>query len=124
MKFYIYLFVSLFYSSLLIAEDPELTAELKAGKEKALTVCSACHGLNGQAGSAGNSVIIPNITAQQKNYLVARLKSYKSGEIKHPQMTVVAQMLSEQDIDNVSEWYSRIKISISDPEVEIAKPTQ
>ena len=124
MKFYIYLFVSLFYSSLLIAEDPELTAELKAGKEKALTVCSACHGLNGQAGSAGNSVIIPNITAQQKNYLVARLKSYKSGEIKHPQMTIVAQMLSEQDIDNVSEWYSRIKISISDPEVEIAKPIQ
>ena len=124
MKFYIYLFVSLFYSSLLLGEGPELTAELKNGKEKALTVCSACHGLNGQAGSAGNSVIIPNITAQQKNYLVARLKSYKSGEIKHPQMTVVAQMLSEQDIDNVSEWYSRIKISISDPEVEIAKPTQ
>ena len=124
MKFYIYLFVSLFYSSLLIAEGPELTAELKAGKKIALTVCSACHGLNGQAGSAGNSVIIPNITAQQKNYLVARLKSYKSGEIKHPQMTIVAQMLSEQDIDNVSEWYSRIKISISDPEVEIAKPTQ
>ena len=124
MKFYIYLFLSIFYSSLLLAEALKLTAELKAGKKIALTVCSACHGLNGQAGSAGNSVIIPNITAQQKNYLVARLKSYKSGEIKHPQMTVVAQMLSEQDIDNVSEWYSRIKISISDPEVEIAKPTQ
>ena len=124
MKFYIYVFLSIFYSSLLLAEAPKLTAELKAGKKIALTVCSTCHGLNGQAGSAGNSVIIPNITAQQKNYLVARLKSYKSGEIKHPQMTIVAQMLSEQDIDNVSEWYSRIKISISDPEVEIAKPTQ
>ena len=124
MKFYIYLFLSIFYSSLLLAETLKLTAELKAGKEIALTVCSTCHGLNGQAGSAGNSVIIPNITAQQKNYLVARLKAYKSGGIKHPQMSVVAQMLSEQDIDNVSEWYSRIKISISDPEVEIAKLTQ
>ena len=60
-----------------------------------------------QATGAGNSVIIPNITAQQKNYLVARLKSYKSGEVKHPQMTVVAQMLSEQDINDVSEWYSK-----------------
>ncbi|MFZ9715465.1 MAG: c-type cytochrome, partial [Pelagibacteraceae bacterium] len=70
----------------------------------------------------GNSVLIPNITAQQKNYLVARLKSYKSGEIKHPQMTVVAQMLSDKDIDDVSEWYSRIKITIADPEVEIAAP--
>ena len=39
-------------------------------------------------------------------------------------MTMIAQMLSDDDIENVSEWYSRIKISISDPEVEIAKPTQ
>ena len=69
-----------------------------------------------QVTGAGNSVIIPNITAQQKNYLIARLKSYKSGEIKHPQMTVVAKMLSEQDINDVSEWYSKIKISIFDPE--------
>jgi cytochrome c553 len=105
-----------------VIAEPELTAELKNGKEKALTICSACHGLNGQAASAGNSVLIPNITAQQKNYLVARLRSYKSGEIKHPQMTVVAQMLSDKDIDDVSEWYSRIKITIADPEVEIAAP--
>ena|SRR5210317_2658000 len=105
-----------------VLAEPELTAELKNGKEKALTICSACHSLNGQAASAGNSVLIPNITAQQKNYLVARLKSYKSGEIKHPQMTVVAQMLSDKDIDDVSEWYSRIKITIADPEVEIAAP--
>jgi cytochrome c553 len=34
----------------------------------------------------------------------------------------VAQMLSEQDINDVSEWYSRIKITIFNPEVEIAKP--
>ena len=105
-----------------VIAEPELTAELKNGKEKALTICSACHGLNGQAASAGNSVLIPNITAQQKNYLVAILKSYKSGEIKHPQMTVVAQMLSDKDIDDVSEWYSIIKITIADPEVEIAAP--
>jgi len=102
--------------------EPELTAELKAGKTKAQTICITCHSINGQATSAGNSVIIPNLTAQAKNYLVARLKAYKTGEIKHPQMTVVAQMLSDQDIENVSEWYSRIKITIADPEVEIAPP--
>ena len=31
-------------------------------------------------------------------------------------MTVVAQMLSEQDINDVAEWYSKIKIQIFDPE--------
>jgi cytochrome c553 len=94
----------------------ELSREMQNGKLKVKTVCAACHGINGQATGAGNSVIIPNITAQQKNYLVARLKAYKSGEIKHPQMTVVAQMLSEQDINDVAEWYSKIKIQIFDPE--------
>ena len=88
-----------------------LTPELKAGKLRATQTCSNCHGLDGQATKGGNSAISPKITAQQKTYLVARLKDYKSGKIKHPQMSLIAQMLSDQDIQNVSEWYSRIKIS-------------
>ena len=93
-----------------------LSAELQNGKKKAKAICSACHGIDGQAAAGGNSVIIPNITAQEKNYMIARLKAYKAGEIKHPQMSVVAQMLSEQDINDVAEWYSKIKIQILDPE--------
>jgi cytochrome c553 len=94
----------------------DLSKEMQNGLLKVKTICAACHGINGQATGAGNSVIIPNITAQEKNYMVARLKAYKAGEIKHPQMTVVAQMLSEQDINDVAEWYSKIKIQIFDPE--------
>ena len=94
----------------------ELSKEMQNGKLKVQTVCVTCHGMNGQATGAGNSVIIPNITAQEKNYMVARLKAYKAGEIKHPQMSVVAQMLTEQDINDVAEWYSKIKIQILDPE--------
>ena len=89
-----------------------LTEELRLGKEKVQTICSACHGLDGVSASGGNSVIIPNLTAQHKDYLIARLKAYKSGKIKHDQMTIIAGMLSEQDIENVAEWYSRIKIKI------------
>tara|TARA_B110000444_G_scaffold213483_1_gene210318 strand:+ start:345 stop:713 length:369 start_codon:yes stop_codon:yes gene_type:complete len=106
--------IMLLFSSSIVAE--ELSKVMQNGKLKAKTICAACHGVNGQATGAGNSVIIPNITAQQKNYLVARLKAYKSGEIKHPQMTVVSKMLNEQDINDVSEWYSKIKIQIFDPE--------
>ena len=94
----------------------ELSKEMQNGKLKVQTVCVTCHGMNGQATGAGNSVIIPNITAQEKNHMVARLKAYKAGEIKHPQMSVVAQMLTEQDINDVAEWYSKIKIQIFDPE--------
>ena len=106
--------ISFLFSSSSFAE--ELSKEMQNGKLKVQTVCVTCHGMNGQATGAGNSVIIPNITAQEKNYMVARLKAYKAGEIKHPQMSVVAQMLSEQDINDVAEWYSKIKIQIFDPE--------
>tara|TARA_A100001011_G_scaffold354694_1_gene397311 strand:+ start:404 stop:811 length:408 start_codon:yes stop_codon:yes gene_type:complete len=125
-----------FYSSSVLADEKKsagetgatiktnLSAELQNGKTKARAICSACHGLNGQAASGGNSVIIPNITAQHKDYLVARLEAYKAGKIKHDQMTIVAGMLSEQDIQDVSEWYSRIKIKIFDPNLVLAKPSE
>ena len=113
MKKFLFL-IFIFLATSVIAE--ELSKEMKNGKLKVQTVCAACHGINGQATGAGNSAIIPNITAQEKNYMVARLKAYKAGEIKHPQMSVVAQMLSEQDINDVAEWYSKIKIQIFDPE--------
>ncbi len=100
-----------------------LSAELQNGKKKAKAICSACHGLNGQAAAGGNSVIIPNITAQHKDYLIARLKAYKAGKIQHDQMTIIAGMLSEQDIENVAEWYSRIKVKIFDPNLVLSKPS-
>ena len=109
----IFLIVFLFSSS---SFAEELSKEMANGKLKVQKVCVTCHGMNGQATGAGNSAIIPNITAQEKNYMVARLKAYKAGEIKHPQMSVVAQMLTEQDINDVAEWYSKIKIQIFDPE--------
>ncbi len=89
--------------------------DLLLGKEKAATACSGCHGMDGQATSGGNSSLTPNITAQEKEYILAKLKDYKSGKINHPQMTLIAQMLSDEDIENVAEWYSNIKISIELP---------
>ena len=101
-----------------------LTEGLRQGKEKVETICSACHGLDGVAASGGNSVIIPNLTAQHKDYLIAKLKDYKTGKVNHPQMTIIAQMLTDDEIEYVSEWYSRIKIRIFDPNLILAKPSK
>ncbi len=101
-----------------------LTEKLRKGREKVEVICSACHGLDGVAASGGNSVIIPNLTAQHKDYLIAKLKDYKSGKIDHPQMTLIAQMLSDDEIEYVSEWYSRIKIRIFDPKLILDKPSE
>ena len=101
-----------------------LTEELRQGKAKVEVICSSCHGLDGVAASGGNSVIIPNLTAQHKDYLIAKLKDYKSGKLNHPQMTLIAQMLTDEEISSVSEWYSRIKIRIFDPKLILAKPSE
>ena len=101
----------------------QLSTGLQNGKKKAQQICSACHGMNGVAASGGNSVIVPNITAQHKDYLVAKLTDYKNGKLQHAQMSVIAGMLTEEDINNVSEWYSRIKIKIFDPNLVLAKPS-
>ena len=101
-----------------------LTAELRLGKEKVQTICSACHGLDGVSASGGNSVIIPNLTAQHKDYLIAKLKDYKSKRLDHPQMTIIAQMLTDEEIAAVSEWYSRIKITVFDPQLILSKPSK
>ena len=134
MKIILFLFL-FFFPSLIIADESKstaetgatvqanLSAELQNGKKKAKAICSACHGIDGQAAAGGNSVIIPNITAQHKDYLVARLKAYKAGKIQHDQMTIIAGMLSEQDIENVAEWYSRIKVKIFDPNLVLSKPS-
>ena len=101
-----------------------LTEELRLGKEKVQTICSACHGLDGVSASGGNSVIIPNLTAQHKDYLIAKLKDYKSKKLDHPQMTIIAQMLTDEEITAVSEWYSRIKIRVFDPQLILSKPSK
>ncbi|MDC1132533.1 cytochrome c, class IC [Candidatus Pelagibacter sp.] len=122
--FLLSLFFGVFLNSNLLFAEVELTSQLKVGKEKVQTICSACHGLDGVAASGGNSVIIPNLTAQNKDYLIAKLKDYKSGKVNHPQMTLIAQMLTDDEIEYVSEWYSRIKIKIFDPNLILAKPSK
>ena len=92
------------------------SGDLTLGKETATAFCSTCHGIDGRATSGGNSAITPNLTGQQKDYLIAKLKDYKSLKIDHPQMSLIAQMLNDEDIENVSEWYSSITVEIKLPE--------
>ena len=111
-------FFKIFIVLVIISFIPNISfsGDLILGKEIATTICSTCHGLDGKATTGGNSAITPNITAQQKNYLIAKLKDYKSLKIDHPQMSLIAQMLNDEDIENVSEWYSSIKVEIKLPE--------
>ena len=59
---------------------------------------------------------LEEIVLQQDTRNIAKLKDYKSLKIDHPQMSLIAQMLNDEDIENVSEWYSSITVEIKLPE--------
>jgi len=60
--------------------------------------------------------MVANIGGQQKQYLVKQLGDYRTGRRQHQQMSIIVQMLSDEDIDNVTEWYSSIVATFELPE--------
>lgn len=81
--------------------------DIKAGREKAL-MCQACHGTDGLSKVPD----APNIAAQTEAYLTAQLKAFKSGARKNDSMSVVAQTLSDKDIDDLAAYFSAIEIKV------------
>ena len=96
----------------LLLSHSSASEESNRGKEIAENICSVCHGVNGQANTGGNSVLVPHLTAQNEQYLIEKLKHYKDKTLEHHQMSLIADMLTLEDIKNVSKWYSSIKIII------------
>jgi cytochrome c553 len=88
-----------------------VAGELTAGKAKVEAACQVCHGVDGKATVA----MAANLSGQQKEYIIAQLEAYRSGQRNHAQMNIIAKILSDDDIENVAEWYSSIKITIEMP---------
>lgn len=97
------------------SEDPAMTPQRWSGKLKASQVCANCHGLYGQALAAGNADRVPNLTAQNPEFIIERLRDYRSGKRQGNQMTFISKMLSDVDIENLARWYSGIEIDVTDP---------
>src|SRR6202171_1963006 len=101
----IHLFAS---ACLLIASGSVCSAgDLNAGRAKAL-MCQACHGLDGLSKAPD----APNIAGQTEPYIVAQLQAFKSGAGKNEAMSVVAQPLSDQDIEALAAYFSAIEIAV------------
>ncbi len=90
---------------------PAAAGDLVAGRVKAGAKCSNCHGLDGMAPMAGAA----KLGGQKKEYLRERLRNFRSGSRQNPQMTFIAKPLADADIDDLSEWYSAIKVAVEIP---------
>ena len=86
-------------------------SELAAGKTKAETLCQTCHGIDGKA----TIPLAANLGGQQKGYLKLQLEAYRSGERRHEPMNIISKNLSDDDIDQLAEWYASIKVTFELP---------
>ena len=86
------------------AED--LKGDVKAGESK-ISMCIGCHGIKGYQASFPEVYKVPMISGQGSKYITSALNAYKKGERKHPTMRGVAEALSDQDIADLSAYYSQ-----------------
>ena len=87
-------------------KDSSLPEYLQQAKRKALRMCAGCHGNTG----IGTSPVIPNLAMQKKEYMVQQLTLYKQGKRNtHPPMSNIAKMLTYEEIQAISEWYSNTR---------------
>lgn len=80
----------------------ETTKPVSSAENTVKTVCSACHGLD------GNSVITanPKLAAQHPEYLVKQLTEFKSGKRANAVMSGMAAGLSEDDMKGLAAYFS------------------
>jgi cytochrome c553 len=84
--------------------SPAQAADIAAGKQKALLVCSDCHGTNGV------SVVenFPNLAGQKEMYLAKQLEAFRSGTRKNLEMKFIVKLLSDADIANLAAYFSKL----------------
>jgi len=84
----------------------DIKGDIKAGESK-ISMCIGCHGIKSYQASFPEVYKVPMISGQSNKYISSALNAYKKGERKHPTMRGVAEALSDQDIADLSAYYSQ-----------------
>lgn len=74
------------------------------GGEKAYT-CLGCHGVKHYINTYP-TYHVPRIAGQNREYLVAALQAYRDQTRSHPTMQANANLLTDQDIEDISAWFA------------------
>ena len=104
---------SIFVASVFLFSSFSLYAE--KSPEELSSTCLGCHGV-----VSYNNIYptykVPKLGNQHKDYIVAALKAYRSGERSHTTMKAHAANLSDLDIDKIADYFSSFKAKIVTPE--------
>ena len=80
------------------------------GRKKAQS-CLTCH----RKGNIVHGEMTPIISGQYQDYLIKALKDYRSGARQHLIMNQLAVELSDQDIEDITAYYSQLNSRLSGP---------
>lgn len=83
--------------------------DVAAGADKAYT-CLGCHGVKHYVNTYP-SYHVPRIAGQHQEYLIAALQSYRDKTRSHPTMQANANLLSDQDIQDIAAWFASLGAS-------------
>jgi len=89
----------------LLACGPALAeGDPQAGQTKALP-CMGCHGIPGYS-NVYPTYHVPKLAGQHREYLVAALLAYKSGQRIHKTMVAQASTLSDTDMQDIAAYFA------------------
>jgi cytochrome c553 len=103
----------LFFSAALLllplsvgAQGSGVKGDAKAGEAKT-SMCIGCHAIPGYKASFPSVYSVPMISGQSQAYIASALEAYRKGDRSHPTMRGIAWSLSDQDIADLSAYYSK-----------------
>lgn len=70
-----------------------------------VSMCIGCHGIPGYKTAYPDVYHVPKIGGQSPAYIANALKAYRAGERWHPSMRGIAASLSDQDIQDIAQYY-------------------
>jgi len=79
-------------------------ASIYAGKAKAVEVCSQCHGVR----TTSSGAPFPPLAGRDEAYLKMALKQYRDKTRISDVMNNIAGSLTDRDINNIANYYSRL----------------
>lgn len=102
---------SILLAALFLCAATVAWADAAAGKARAAAACAVCHGPLGLSMQPN----VPNLAGQPEIYLVEQLRNYRSGKRAHEVMAVIAKPLSNQEIDDLAQWYASLQLRVEQP---------
>ena len=94
----------------LSVQAQDVKGDAKAG-EKKIAMCIGCHGIVGYQASFPEVYKVPMISGQGGKYITSALNAYKKGERKHASMRGIAETLTDQDIADLSAYFSTLGVT-------------